>query len=886
MIGRTLGVYEVVAKLGQGGMGEVYRATDPRLGRQVAIKVLPAEFAADPDRLSRFEQEARAAAALNHPHIAAVFDIGTDGATRYIVQELLEGESLRARLAARHDRPLGEWLPIADEIASALAAAHQAGIVHRDIKPENVMISPDGRAKVLDFGLAKLVEPGGADAVNANSPTSLGTIAGTVMGTAGYLAPEQAAGLPVDRRADIFSLGCILYEMASGQQPFAGRSGAETIAHILHDEPRPLPELRAQVPAEFQRIVARCLAKDPARRYQHADDLALDLRDLAAPLAAQPQLPVPASTARRAGPSRWLWPAAAVAAAGLGAWGWLRPSPAAPSQPPSHLAIVVPNYGGSATGIQRRLAITPDGSTLLFPAVTPDGSERTMSLRLDETVPSPVPGVEPFLGDYVMAPDGREFIGTVGASGQVFRYSLTGGDRRPLPREISGSGFVAWGADGTLWFTGLSAPMVRLAPDGTVSRPFSQETSTLSLMQMLPGDHTAIGHRAPGGTGSGPAVLVDMRTGVASTLINRDVVEVRYTAGYLVYVLADGSLNAVRFDPARGLVDGEPVTLAAGVALTGNASAQMAVAANGTVAYIPENPRSLVLVSRDGTMREATKEKRNFHAPMFSPDGRRIAFDFNAADGRDVWVLGLTDGILSRATFDRDGHDAVWTPDGSALTYASVKDGVLSLLRTQPGVPQPQMLFSAPKLGYSGVWLPDGSGLVTVANELDAGTGSDLAWLRQSGKGPLEPLLATRFEEAYPAVSPDGRWLAFVSNQSGQNQVYVRPLTGQADQVQVSVSGGSEPMWSRDGRELFYRTGAGPGAELMQVAFRPEPAFTVTARRALFSVAEMVNSTPHRDYDISPDGKTFVMVRFNPSTRIMVIQNLPALVERARSGAR
>jgi serine/threonine-protein kinase len=250
-------------------------------------------------------------------------------------------------------------------------------------------------------------------------------------------------------------------------------------------------------------------------------------------------------------------------------------------------------------------------------------------------------------------------------------------------------------------------------------------------------------------------------------------------------------------------------------------------------------------------------------------------------------VLSLADGILSRATFDRDGHDAVWTPDGSALTYASVKDGVLSLLRIQPGLSQTaQVLFSERTLGYSGVWLPDASGLVTVAQELDTGTGSDLAWLRQSGKGPLEPLLATRFEEAFPAVSPDGRWLAFVSNQSGQNQVYVRSLQGEADQVQVSVSGGTEPMWSRDGRELFYRTSAGPGSELIRVAFRTDPEFSVTSRQGLFSVADMVNSIPHRNYDISPDGKTFVMVRFNPSTRIMVIQNLPALVERIQRGVR
>ena len=341
-------------------MGQVYKAVDSRLGRQVAIKVLPPEFSADPERLSRFEQEARAAAALNHPHIAAVYDIGVQGHTRYIVQEYLDGATLRARLTERRDRPITEWLTIASDIASALATAHQTGIVHRDIKPENIMVSPDGRAKVLDFGLAKLIEPGGAGAVDANSPTALGTIAGMVMGTVGYLAPEQAAGLPVDRRADIFSLGCILYEMAAGERPFAGRSAAETIAHVLHDEPRPLAEIKPNTPLEFQRIVGKCLAKDPARRYQHADDLALDLRDLAArPMSVS----APQTGARARTAARWLWPVATMALAGLAVWGWLQPRPEAKPQPASRLAVVVPNYGGASTAIQRQIAITPDGST-------------------------------------------------------------------------------------------------------------------------------------------------------------------------------------------------------------------------------------------------------------------------------------------------------------------------------------------------------------------------------------------------------------------------------------------------------------------------------------------------------------------------------------------
>jgi len=885
--GMRLGPYEILESLGAGGMGEVYRAADPRLGRQVAIKVLPGEFSADLERLARFEQEARAAAALSHPNIAVVYDVGAEGPTHYLVQEYLTGASLRHRLITRPDRPLSEWLPIAADIASALAAAHHAGIVHRDIKPENVMVAADGRAKVLDFGLAKLTEPTGAGLADTNSPTVLGTMAGTVMGTIGYLAPEQAAGQPVDRRADIFALGCILYEMAAGERPFAGRSAAEVIAHVLHDEPRPLADVRPNLPAEFHRIVGKCLAKDPARRYQHADDLSVDLADLQRQPVAASSAPSGEAPARPPGPARWLWPVAVALAMGLAAWGWFRPHTEATLQPPSRLALLVPNQGGSNPALQRQIAITPDGRTLLFPATAADGQNRTMRMGLDDTEPSALPGVVPFLADYVMSPDGREFLGTVAQSRQLFRYSIAGGTLRPLPRDIVATPNAAWASDGSIWFgTGfVAAGLVRLSPDDTVSRPFGAEHGNLAPMQVLPGDRTALVLRVPTGSASGPAMLLDLETGSTTVLVDMDVVEIRYTPGYLVYALADGSLQAVAFDPRDRRVVGEAVRIASGISLTGAPTAQFAVAENGTVAYIPEEPRSLVLVGREGSIRQATAEKRNFHAPMFSPDGRRIATDFNSADGRDVWLLNLGDGLLSRATFDRDGHDATWTPDGASLTYTSVRDGLLTLLRARPGVSQaPEVLLASPQLGYSGLWLNDGTALVTVANSLEAGSGSDLAVITRAGAGPLEPLVATRFEEQFPAVSPDDRWVAFVSNQTGQDEVYVRALRGEGDQVQVSLAGGIEPVWSPDGREVFYRSGADAGSELVAASVRADPAFAVTSRRTLFPVADMATATPHRNYDISPDGTTFVMVRFNPSSRIVVIQNLPALVQKL-SGA-
>ena len=884
--GERLGPYEIGAPIGAGGMGQVYKAVDSRLGRQVAIKVLPPEFSADPERLSRFEQEARAAAALNHPHIAAVYDIGVQGQTQYIVQEYLDGATLRARLSERHDRPLAEWLTIASDIASALASAHQTGIVHRDIKPENIMVSRDGRAKVLDFGLAKLIEPDGAGAVDANSPTALGTMAGMVMGTVGYLAPEQAAGLPVDRRADIFSLGCILYEMAAGERPFAGRSAAETIAHVLHDESRPLVEIKPNTPLEFQRIVGKCLAKDPARRYQHADDLALDLRELAArPMSVSaPQTGNPAR-ARTAAP--WVWLVATTALAGLAVWGWLQPRPETQPQPASRLAVVVPNYGGASTAIQRQIAISPDGSTLLFPAIAGDGENRTMRLSLDETTPAPLPGIVPFLGDYVMSADGTEFLGSLGQTRQSFRYSIAGGSPRPIPPEIQMTTHAAWSEDGSIWFRSINedAGLLHLAADGTVSKRFGKEHHGLAPMCILPGGRTAIVVRSPLGVSAGPAVLLELETGRMSPLIDRDVVEVRYTSGYLVYAVADGTLYASAFDLSTGRVSGTPVIIATGVAIGGNNTAQFAAARNGTVVYIPEEPRSLVLIGRDGSIRPATAEKRNFHAPMFSPDGRRLALDFNAPDGRDVWLLNLTDGLLSRATFDRDGHDAVWTPDGRSLSYTSVRKGILTLMRTRVDESQTsEVLLTSPQLGYGGVWMPDASTLITVANSVDSG--SDLAWVRGAGKGPIEPLLASRFNEEFPAVSPDGRWLAFVSNQSGQNQVYIRSLTGAGDQVQVSLTGGTEPGWSRDGRELFYRTAAGLGSQFIVASVGVSPVLEVKARRTLFPVSDMVTATPHRNWDVSPEGQSFAMVRFNPATRIMVIQQLPALVARLQGAPR
>jgi serine/threonine-protein kinase len=417
------------------------------------------------------------------------------------------------------------------------------------------------------------------------------------------------------------------------------------------------------------------------------------------------------------------------------------------------------------------------------------------------------------------------------------------------------------------------------------------------LQQILPDGHTALVVRNRLGNTSGPVRLVDLRTGEASELLTTPVVQASVTRGFLVFVTGNGSLQAVALDRSGRRVIGEPITVATGVAITGDAVGQFTVAANGNVAYIPEEPASLVFVDRTGSSRAVTAERRNFHHPMFSPDGQRLSLDFNSVEGRNVWVLALAEGTLTRATFDREGHDATWTPDGRFLTYiaplSQAEGTTLVLLRKRPGSAEPpETLFVSPHLAYTGVWLRDGSALLTTALNLRPGfrstdtasadSRSDVAILRGAGKGPLEPLVASPFVEQYVRVSPDGRWISFGSDQSGRDEVYVRDLAGEQDQVLVSLEGGTEPVWSPDGKELFYRE-TGPGNPYLVAArIETSPTLRVASRTRLFPIGDIVGTTPHPNYDISPDGKTFVMVRRSPAARIVVIQNLPALVRRLR----
>jgi tRNA A-37 threonylcarbamoyl transferase component Bud32 len=877
--------YGVQRELGQGGMATVYLAEDLKHGRRVAIKLLHPELSAILGG-DRFLAEIKVTANLQHPHILGLIDSGEADGLLYYVMPYVAGESLRARLARERQLPVEDAIRLAREVAAALDYAHRQGVVHRDIKPENILLQ-DGAALVADFGIALAVEQAGGHRM---------TQTGMSLGTPAYMSPEQAMGeRDIGPRSDVYALGAMTYEMLAGEPPFTGPSSQAIVAKVLTEHPPPLRPKRPMVPPAAEAAILRALQKLPADRWGSAREFAEAL----AGTAQQPVVPadtVPIAAARigtDAGSRRtvlWLGWIVAALATGVAAWAVARP---VPELPPSRLAIMAPGLGGSgASSSRRHVTFLPDGEGVVYAVVGTDGQLRLVRQALDADRPAMIPGAVG-LGSPLVSPNGRWLVGTASVNTQVLRLPLEGGTAELVARGMLSSDDASWAPDNSLWTSTDEGSLAEVVRDSLVRRVGRDQHR---LQQMLPDGRTALVVRNLLGNSTGPVRLVDLRTGEASELLTTPVVEARITRGFLVFVTGNGNLQAAPLDRTGRRLAGEPVIVATGVAITGTAVGQFTVAANGNVAYIPEEPSSLVFVDRAGGSRLVTAERRNFHHPMFSPDGHRLSTDFNSVEGRNVWVLALVEGTLTRATFDREGHDATWTPDGRFLTYIAPlsQSGAttLVLLRKRPGSAEPaETLLVSPLLSYTGVWLRDGSGLVTTATGLRrsgradtavADSRADAALIGGAGKGPLTPLVASPFAEQYVGVSPDGRWISFVSDQSGRDEVYVRDLAGEQDQVLVSLEGGSEPVWGHDGKELFYRETAQDNPYLVAARIETGPTIRVASRSRLFPIADIVGTGPHANYDISPDGKTFVMVRRSPAARIVVIQNLPALVRRLR----
>jgi serine/threonine protein kinase/Tol biopolymer transport system component len=866
--------YRIERELGQGGMATVYLAHDLRHDRDVAIKVLHPDLGAalGPER---FLSEIRTTARLQHPHILPLLDSGAADGLLYYVMPLVTGETLRTRLERERQLPIDDAVRIAREVADALGHAHGLGVIHRDIKPENILLQ-GGHALVADFGIALAVQTAAGQRM---------TQTGLSLGTPQYMSPEQAMGeRAIDARSDIYALGAVTYEMLAGDPPFTGSSVQAIVAKVMTEKPSPIHTVRDTVPEHVESAVLTALAKLPADRFATAAEFAAGLSTGSGTTGRTiaPRRVTPGKA------SRYAWPAFACVALAVAAWGWLRPPTESSVVVPSRLEISAPNVGGVSTGLQRQIAISPDGSTLLY-AASVDGQIVTMRRDLASEESVPVPGAPDLIAGFTFSPDGREFAGSVFSTRTSYRFPIEGGNGRALPREVQLTSEILWGSDGTLWIDNLSdnGNILRVTATNEITRPLGDSLPNMVPSVMLPDGRHLLALRRPFGGSAGPVVVVDLETGGTTPLLGVDVVQLRYTSGYLVYAETNGALSVVAFDPATREVSGTSLTIATGISLTGAGSAQFDVSRTGTVAYIPEAPRSLYYVERNGGARAATPDLRNFHAPQFSPDGRRISVDFTTADGRDVWLLDRTTVVLSRLTLARDGHDATWAPDGASLLYVSAPQGVLGVHRIFPGRGESaESLLTATQLGTTGKWLPTGGAIVTVGSQTSAGTGNDIVQILNGGRGPMEPVIATRFSETYPAVSPHGDLLAYVSNRSGRDEVYLRRFATGGEEVQVSTEGGTEPVWGPDGRELFYRGGTLGEPSLIQARLEPGTSPAVTSHMSLFALTGYIPATPHANYDISPDGREFVMVRQNPSAGIVVIQNLPALVAKMRGGAR
>ena len=863
--GTRFGPYEIQAAIGAGGMGEVYRARDTRLDRDVAVKVLPASASADPERLRRFEQEARAAAALNHPNILALYDIGTYEGCPYLVSELLEGGTLRSSIGS--GMAVRKAIDCAIQMARGLAAAHEKGIVHRDLKPDNVFVTSAGHVKILDFGLAKLIEAAPAAWTHQVSETAVtqagpGTEPGMVLGTLAYMAPEQLRGQPADHRADLFAFGAVLYEMLSGQRAFAAGSAADTIGSILDREPAKLPIAERKIPPGLARIVERCLEKNPVARFQTASDLAFALEALSGSATSSEAVSPGARGGARVARPAWLVAGASFAAALLVAVpATLYLQPAAPEPLVTRLDIVTP-----PTTDPFSFALSPDGRQLVFVANGEEGPQ--LWLRpLDQATARPLTGTEgasyPF-----WAPDGRA-VGFF-ADGRLKRLDLSGGTPQVLANAPGGRGGT-WNADGVIVFApNTTSGLMRVSATGGTPAA----VTTLGSSQAS--------HRWPQFMADGQRVLFLVSLGQVQTrgvyVASLDGVEpVRVlnaetagllASGHLLHV-SQGVLVARPFDPDGASVPGEPQPVAQPVGVDA-AFYQGAFSVSTDVlahrAGEAAARRQLVWIDRTGkTVGALGLGGDSLSSPSLAPDGQRVAAYSIQQGNVDVWLTDVGRGVASRFTYD-DAIDAtpIWLPDGSRVVFRSGRNGVYDLFeKPASGAGGERPLLTTPDSKAPLDWSRDGRVLL-YANQDDK-TGSDLWALPLTGDRKPFAVVQTTFDEMQGQFSPDGRWLAYASNESGRFEVYVRPFPDAGGKWQISTGGGTQPRWGRNGQELLY---VAPDARLMAAPIRVvqgaidagTPVALFPTRLATGSNIVFAGYNSTAQYAVAPDGRFLMNV--------------------------
>jgi Tol biopolymer transport system component len=874
LVGRQLGAYRLEAPIGAGGMGEVYRAKDTRLGREVALKILPAAFAADPQRRSRFEREARAVAALNHPNICTIHDVGHDQGLDFLVMELVDGESLAARLA-RGPLPVDDALTRAIEIADALDKAHGQGIVHRDLKPGNVMLARAGsgksratQAKLLDFGLARIV-PSAAAAGAAPTDTTPMTDTGAVLGTIQYMAPEQIEGQPADARTDIFAFGALLYEMLTGRRAFEGASTAALMAAILREDPPPVH------PREVGRIVHRCLAKDPLRRYQSARDLLNDLEDVQQSVdSGQLETPLPPAPASSQPGARlaWVVAAASLIFAAVAGWSALTVRPA--DAPVTRATLLAPE-GTEFDFSEGAPALSPDGRRLAFLARRPDGTRQIWLRALDSLAAQPLAGTEGATHPF-WAPDGTALgffsdlkLRTLDLTGSGIIRALC-----PVDRTARGG---AWGPDGTILFarSGTSEIYRISANGGSEVRATEFDARREEQLHRFPtflpdGRHFLFLSDGRAESGDPPDHLTVFVASLDSTSRKRITwadSSVTYSRSSHLLFLRGDTLFAQRFDASHVALAGTPVEIAARVSMSVRNEAALSVDRDGTLVYQTGlgELAQLAWMDRTGRLLSTVGPPGHTRTVELSHDTRKVALVvWDPQTYRDIWVRDLerdTSITISREA----GHEfcPVWSHDDRQLFFA-LQNGTHSstatqssiLSKTADGASMPQMVYAAPDGQYA---MPtsissDGSILATMIGK--ESPDYDIGVLRLAGSAP-HLLNRPEFVEMNGQLArTQSRWLAYQSDESGSTEVYVQRLDRQRARFPISTAGGSHPRWRRDGRELFYLS---PELKLMAVEITLEPRFSAGIPKALFE--PKVRPFLGYQYDVSPDGQRFLVLR-------------------------